>query len=243
MADANGTHDRVTVPAAPAHGQQSIRVDQIGAERQPVVVVENFSPHPERLVAEAETLRFETMGEFYPGVRARVLPSYFEGLAPVLAPVMRDVFGHSDRIGFTRALYSLVTTPPERLTLAQRIPHIDGLEEGMIAILHYLSHAEQGGTAFYRHRATGFETVDAARHPRYIAALHADFAAYGEPPPAYIRGNTPIFEQVARYGAAFNRALIYRSSLLHCADLPGEAPFPADVRAGRLTVASFLSGR
>jgi hypothetical protein len=227
---------------AHSDGQQAIRVDHIGAERQPVVVVENFSPHPERLIADAGALAFAPMGEFYPGIRARVLPSYFEGLAPVLAPVMRDVFGHSERIIFTNALYSIVTTPPEALTLAQRIPHIDGLEEGMIAILHYLSEGP-GGTAFYRHRSTGFETVDAARHPRYLEALRADFTRHGEPAPAYIHGDTMIFEQVARYDAVFNRALIYRSSLLHCADLPGGAAFPADIRSGRLTVASFLSGR
>lgn len=208
-----------------------------------MVVVENFSPHPERLIAEAEHLRFETMGEFYPGVRAPVTPAYFEGLAPVLAPVMRDVFGARERLGFSRALYSLATTPPAGLTLAQRIPHIDGVEEGMIAIIHYLAREPRGGTAFYRHRATGFETVDAARHRRYLDALRADFAAHGEPAPAYIDGDTPIFEQVARYDAVFNRALIYRSSLLHCAVLPNDGALPADVRKGRLTVASFLSAR
>jgi hypothetical protein len=228
---------------AHGEGQQSIRVDAIGSEGEPVVVVEHFSPHPERLIADAATCEFAPMGEFYPGVRARVLPSYFEGLAPVLAPVMREVFGQRDRVNFTRALYSIVTTPPEALSLAQRIPHIDGLEEGMIAILHYLSDEDFGGTAFYRHRSTGYETVDAAHHPRYIEALRADFARHGEPAPAYIQGDTPIFEQTARYDAVFNRALIYRSSLLHCADLPGDTAFPAEVRTGRLTVASFLSGR
>ena len=45
------------------------------------------------------------------------------------------------------------------------------------------------------------------------------------------------------YDAVFNRALIYRSSLLHCADLPNQAGLPVDVRTGRLTVASFLSAR
>lgn len=220
-----------------------MRVDRIGREQQPVVVIENFSPHPERLIAAAEGLQFRAMGEYYPGVRAPVTPLYFEGLAEVIAPVMRDVFGARERVGFTRALYSIATTPPAALGLAQRIPHIDGVEEGMIAILHYLSHAPFGGTAFYRHRSTGFETVDAARHRAWLDALRADFAAHGEPAPAYIDGDTPIFEQVARYDAVFNRALIYRSSLLHTALLPNDAPLPAGVRAGRLTVASFLSAR
>lgn len=220
--------------------QRSIRVDHVGAERQPVVVVENFAPDPEALIAAAETLPFAPMGEYYPGVRAPVTPAYFEGLAPVLTPVMREVFGASERIGFTRALYSIATTLPGKLTLAQRIPHIDGVAEGMIAIIHYLAHEDRGGTAFYRHRSTGFETVDAARHRHYLDALRDDFDAKGEPAPAYIAGDTAIFEQIAGYDAVFNRALIYRSSLLHCAMLPNDVALPGTVREGRLTVASFL---
>jgi hypothetical protein len=220
--------------------QRSIRVDHVGAERQPVVVVENFALDPEALIAAAETLCFAPMGEYYPGIRAPVTPAYFEGLAPVLTPVMREVFGAHARIGFTRALYSIATTLPAELTLAQRIPHIDGVAEGMIAIIHYLAREDRGGTAFYRHRSTGFETVDAARHRRYLDALGDDFVTHGEPVPAYIEGDTAIFEQIARYDAAFNRALIYRSSLLHCAVLPNDAGLPATVCEGRLTVASFL---
>lgn len=220
--------------------QRSIRVDHIGTERQPVVVVENFAPDPEGLIAAAEALHFAPMGKYYPGIRAPVTPAYFEGLAQVLTPVMREVFGAHDRIGFTRALYSIATTPPAELSLAQRIPHIDGVAEGMIAIIHYLARADHGGTAFYRHRSTGFETVDAARHRRYLDALRDDFAAQGEPAPAYIEGDTAIFEQAARYDAVFNRALIYRSSLLHCAVLPNDTVLPGTVREGRLTVASFL---
>lgn len=226
----------VTVREAPA-----IRVDRIGTELQPVVVIEQFSPDPERLVAEAASLKFEPMGEYYPGVRAPVTQAYFEGLAPVLKRVMGEVFGARSRLNVNRALYSLATTPPAELTLAQRIPHIDTVEPGRIAILHYLSHGAHEGTAFYRHRSTGYEAVDAARHRAYLDALKSDFAEHGEPAPAYIRGDTPIFEQIAAYEARFNRALIYRSSLLHCAVLPNDAPLPADPRTGRLTVASFLS--
>jgi hypothetical protein len=110
----------------------------------------------------------------------------------------------------------------------------------MIAIIHYLGHEDQGGTAFYRHRSTGFETVDAARHRRYLDTLRDDFATHGEPEPAYIEGDTALFERTAGYDAAFNRALIYRSSLLHCAMLPNHVALPGTVREGRLTVASFL---
>lgn len=236
MPDANGSH-------APTVSAPSVRVDRIGCEGEPVVVIENFSPHPDLLVAEAGQARFAAMGEYYPGVRAPVGPAYFEGLAQLLAPVMRDVFGARERLGFDRALYSIATTPPAELGLAQRIPHIDSVENGRIAIIHYLAREPFGGTAFYRHRSTGYETIDPARHRPYLDALKADFAAHGKPAPAYIEGDTPVFEEIARYDALFNRALIYRSSLLHCALLPNHAPLPADALAGRLTVASFLTVR
>ncbi|MEJ0058540.1 MAG: DUF6445 family protein [Terricaulis sp.] len=154
----------------------------IGHEHQPVAIVENFSPHPERLIDEASRLRFEVMGEFYPGVRANATPAYFEGQGPLLARVLSEFFDQKGRFE-SQALYSLATTPSDQLTLAQRIPHIDGLKPGMIAILHYLSREPFGGTAFYRHRSTGFETIDARRHPLYLERLHAGFAAHGEPPP------------------------------------------------------------
>lgn len=221
-------------------GQQSIRVEFVGAEHQPVVVVENFFPQPEQLIADAEALNFEVMGEYYPGIRAHVPHSYFDELAPLLARVLREFFGHKGRVA-RRALYSLVTTPSDQLTLPQRIPHVDGLQEGSLAILHYLSRGDYGGTAFYRHRSTGFETIDAARHPHYMEMLYADFATHGEPASGYIQGDTPIFEQIARHDAVFNRALIYRSSLLHCGQVTNGAGFPTDVRTGRLTIASFLT--
>ncbi len=221
--------------------QPSIRVDHIGDERQPVVVVENFSPWPDRLIQDAETRNFKVMGPFYPGVRAPVSAVYFEGLSAVLAPVMRDVFGAENRIAFDRALYSLATTPSDSLALAQRIPHIDGIEAGMMAMIHYLSKENQGGTAFYRHRTTGFESITADRHRHYLDSLRQDFARHGEPSAAYITGDTPIFKQTAFYEPAFNRALIYRGNVLHCAQIKNQAALSVDLSLGRLTVASFLS--
>lgn len=226
----------------PGGDRPSIRVDRVGDEGEPVVVVERFSPNPERLVEAAAMLRFAPMGPFYPGVRAPAPPAYFEGLAAVLAPVLREVFNCRERLVVDRALFSLVTTPPDQLSLAQRIPHFDDVAEGKIAVLHYLTHEGRGGTSFHRHRSTGFETVDAGRHARYLDALSADFVRHGEPAPGYIAGDTPIFEQTARFEPAWNRALIYRSRLLHCAAVTDGA-LSADVREGRLTVASFLSAR
>lgn len=221
--------------------QPSIRVDRIGREAQPVVVVENFAPRPERLLDDARAAAFVPMGPYYPGLRAPVSRVYFEGLAETLSPIMREVFGARSRLAFDRALYSMAVTPPVDLSLPQRIPHFDGTHDGLIAIIHYLAPTSHGGTAFFHHRTTGYEAITVDRHRPYLDALSEDFAREGEPPAAYIDGDTALFERTAAYDAVFNRALIYRGNLLHSARLAGAATLSTQIGIGRLTVASFLS--
>lgn len=223
--------------------QPSIRVDRIGRESHPVVVVENFAPRPERLLDDARAATFSAMGPYYPGLRAPVSNVYFEGLAETLSPIMREIFGARSRLAFDRALYSMAVTSPGDLSLPQRIPHIDGTHEGLIAIIHYLAPTSQGGTAFYRHRTTGFEAITSDRQRPYLDALNEDFAREGEPAPAYIDGDTALFERTATYEAVFNRALIYRGNLLHSARLAQSSILSPQIDIGRLTVASFLSVR
>ncbi len=204
-------------------------------------MIDGFSSDPDGFVTAAETVRFAEMGNFYPGVRAAVPPAYFASVGDLIGAALQKIFGYRSSLAVDRALYSLVTTPPDRLSLPQRIPHFDAVEDGKIAILHYLTHGDRGGTSFYRHRATGFETVDQSRHRRYLDALAADLARHGEPSPGYIDGDTALFERIGAFAPAYNRALIYRSSLLHCAALPADLALSANPRDGRLTVASFLS--
>lgn len=221
----------------------AITVEHIGAEGRPVVVIDGFAPDPERLVADAADLAYKPLGAFYPGGRAPVRPDYFDGLGPMLATIMREVFGAHERLNVDRALYSISSTPPAQLSLAQRIPHIDDVEDGRIAMVHYLTREDLGGTAFYRHRSTGFETVTTDRHRPYLEMLKADFARLGEPEPSYIDSDTPIFERIHLQAPAFNRAVIYPGNLLHCAALPNDRVLPSDPRKGRLTVAGFLTLR
>ena len=221
--------------------QCDIRVERLGYESLPIAIIDNFADEPDRLIASACEAHFEQIGEFYPGPRARAPAVYMTGVASIVAPVVSALFGVGDSLRLDRALFSIATTPPKDLTLAQRLPHIDSVNERAIAIIHYLSKNEFGGTAFYRHRATGFESVSEARHARYLDQLKSDILKFGEPSPAYIAGDTPLFEQIGRVEAKFNRAVIYRSNQLHCAILPNDALLPVAPREGRLTIASFLT--
>jgi hypothetical protein len=220
----------------------AVRIDHIGRERQPIIVIDDFVTDPASLRAKAEALDYRTMGRHYPGLRAEVAASDVEAyLAPVQS-LIAEVFGFREPAAIISAGFSIVTTRPSELTPIQRLPHFDGLEPERIALLHYLDGAERGGTAFYRHRATGYETISVDRHAVYDSALRADVARHGLPEAAYISGSTPIYEQVDRVEARPNRALIYRGHLLHCADLPPDLDFTPDPRCARLTVNTFLMG-
>lgn len=218
------------------------RVVHQGRERQPVLVIDDMLAAPELWHASAARAAFAPMGPYYPGIRAPVLAGAAAAMRAELAPLIAEAFAIDAVPPVLECFFSIVTTPPARLAPIQRLPHVDGLEPDRFAILVYLSGAEQGGTAFYRQRETGFETVDAARFPAFEAALAAGVAAHGLPAADYIRGDTPLYEQIAAYEARPNRALIYRSHALHCAAIPPDIDLPADPATGRLSINSFLFG-
>ncbi len=217
-----------------------VRIFRQGAEHQPLILIDDFAVDPDGLIEDAAMLRLEPNGPHYPGLRAPVPKGMVAKLLAPVTDLIREVFGVDAGRGRRESWYSLVTTPPDRLAPIQRLPHFDGVEADRIAILLFLGRADLGGTAFYRHRATGFETVTAERLAPYDSALRADIDRHGLPPPAYIAGDTPLYERIARHEARFNRLLIYRGHTLHCADVPPDLVLCADPREGRLTVNTFL---
>jgi hypothetical protein len=220
----------------------SLSVVEQGVEREPVVVIDHFAPEPDRFIDDAAFLAFQPIGPHYPGIRAVVAPAMLRDLLTALDPVVADIFG-GRTLEVIDAFYSVVTTPPTALAPIQRLPHFDGVERERLALLHFLSRDERTGTAFYRQRSTGFETVDADRLADYRRALDLDIKREGLPPPGYIGGDTAIFEQIAHHQGRFNRAILYRSNTLHCAAIPDDLSFSADPETGRFTVNTFLATR
>jgi len=220
----------------------NIRVDYIGREQQPVIIIDGFVRDPMALRTEAEGLSYTVMGAFYPGIRAPVSESRIRQFMAPISDLIAETFGFKGHAQLLNAAYSIVTTPPSQLTPIQRLPHYDGLDPERIALLHYLSPSEQGGTSFFRHRSTGYECVTQDRYARFADALTADVARHGLPGPGYIESDTAIYERIAHYEASVNRALIYRGYTLHCASIPADYPLSTDPRQGRLTVNTFLLG-
>jgi hypothetical protein len=211
-----------------------------GSERRPLIAIDDFWPDPDALREDAASLRMGPIGPHYPGVRALVPPRLAETMRRRIAPLLTEHFGLDPVPAVSEAYYSLVTTTPSELAPIQRLPHFDGVEPGRIAVLLFLGHGEQGGTAFYRQRSTGFESVDAARLDLFKAELQAGVQTHGMPEASYIAGDTALYECVAVQPARFNRALVYAGNTLHCAYLPPEVTLSADPLAGRLTLNLFL---
>lgn len=216
-----------------------VSIARHGAEGEAIVLIDGFVPDPHALRDDAAMLAYAPMGVHYPGIRAVVPPVVARRLTASVAPLAREAFGAA-ALDVAEAFYSLVTTDPIDLAPIQRIPHFDGVEPERLALLLYLNPDAPGGTAFYRHRSTGFETVTAPRLPAYRAALEGELARTGLPDPAYIEGDTALFEQVLRIEGRFNRAILYRGNRLHCAWLPEGTPFVAEPSSGRLTLNLFL---
>jgi hypothetical protein len=216
---------------------------RFGEEAEPVVVIDDFFPMADRLRDHAAIQAYQPIGPYFPGVRAPAPREHLAHVQDLLLDVLKAEFGYGEDAGVAESNYSLVTTRPEALQPIQRLPHYDGVDPRRIALLHYLCEPEKGGTAFYRHRATGFETVTQDRFERYKTVLEAEIAEDGPPSQRYFTGDNARFERIGAVEARQNRAALYRGVTLHSGDIPNGFGFAADAENGRLTVNSFLLPR
>jgi hypothetical protein len=217
------------------------RVDYIGNERSPVLVIENLWERPDELVEVAGSRNdYAARSLYYPGVRSPAPVDYARAVTKQLNELILNTFGLQGELTITDSTFSLVATPAENLVAFQRVPHFDSPDPNRIALLHYLCGPKYGGTSFYRHRGSGIESVTDGNRDAYIKLVNSEVKANGIPPARFIDEDTVMFERVARYDCAFNRALVYRGNLLHSVTTPPAFVPTIDPRAGRLTVNTFL---
>ncbi len=223
------------------HPAVSIQKLTIGREKAPLLVIDNLVSDADSLVDLAATKIYGGVATYYPGIRAKVPLTYQQFVLDRFGPLFSEYFDLAGaKLRFTACHFSIVTTPPEKLEYLQRIPHTDSFLGSQLAFVHYLFKADLGGTAFYRHRKTGFEVIDETRGAEYLRCLEEEKHGPLAPPPGYINGDTPLYEEVGRQQGVFNRMLTYRRSSLHSGCIAsGFVPDP-DPRTGRLSVNGFL---
>jgi len=229
------------------HPKLSISSGQVGPEREPVVFIDDVLRNPQALVEyacrEVEFIPAWSDAGGYPGVRAPAPLNYVESMVQALTPILEHAFPlDGARLSHATCHLSLVTLRPDELTPMQRIPHVDTVDPWRIAILHYLCDETFGGTAFYRHRETGLQTIGQENEALYLQARDLELE-HDPPPRGYLQGDSGCYQQTALVEARFNRVVIYRSRHLHCGRIPPGMTFSAEPAAGRLTANIFASFR
>ena len=226
-----------------APDQPEITVHRFGREREPVVVIDNFSGDVDRLLERGRSAEYQAAGASYPGLRAWAEPDFLDRRRDLMFQALQQVFGFRKGVSLEVSTFSLVTLAPEELSPLQRIPHYDHASDELVAIMFYLLGPETGGTAFYRHRRTGFETITDAREPAYDAGLGEDEREYGMPDKAYWYGDGDRYELIGEVEARPDRLVLYRGRLLHSGVIPRPDELTQDPATGRLTINMFLRGR
>ena len=216
---------------------------RFGAEQNPVVVIDDFHPDPDELRRAAIGLDYADRSTGFPGLRAPFDPNYMGPAMPGLQAVLTDVFGLSKGVILRECCASIVTVPPADLRPAQCMPHFDGADPKLMALLHYIDHPEKGGTGFYRHKATGFESVTPEREADYRAAIQTQREAGSLPSGRYMTQSGDLVEKIGSVEGRYNRMVLYRSNILHSGDINPENEFCDDPAKARLSINTFLLGR
>lgn len=217
----------------------------VGKEQEPVIVVDNLLKLPDSLIRYAESGHAfqKDVKDFYPGIRKPLSPIYAENIYSHLMETMWMVFSSklTVNIKLLSSVLSLATSRPNELRPIQSVPHFDSFVTNNIASVHYLCDSKFGGTSFYRHRATGFETMNAQRLQQYAPMLKSEVMQLNQSSFDYINGDSEIFVRTASIDAKFNRAIFYRSNILHSGNVKPESGLSENPRTGRLTANTLIS--
>jgi hypothetical protein len=230
-----------TLPAISLNREAHIDIWKIGAENQPIFVVDNALADPSVLIDYAlHNANFDAPPQksFYPGVVALVPDIYRDNVLAALFRPMVGVFGMipSTR-GKSYGFFGLTTLNHSDMSPRQRAPHVDSSRMNSFATVHYLSESSFGGTAFYRHKATGLEVVTPATNDRFNRTRQQELDAEDGTP----LDLADIYEEIAYIEPKFNRLILYRAGQLHSARLDQGAALTDDPRTGRLTANLFFN--
>ena len=213
---------------------------EFGVEKQPLLKVDSYLQDPQVLIDFAVNKNnFSPSNSFYPGIRMPLPISYLQALIHNLGPHMVNTFDIDlKKIKTASASFSIITTPTDRLSFFQTIPHFDGAEKNKLAVLHYLCDKPDTGTCFYRHKELGYDYVNDARYQGYIDYIKEQFKDKGSV--SYICDESAEFEKIATHQCVLNRLLMYKASSLHSGLITDDYDFDTNPKTGRLTIASFI---
>ena len=224
--------------------QVRVETRKFGRGGHEVLVADQFLRHPEAVRAEALKLDYTQPKLAYPGVISEPDWDYSEFLA-----ALGELWGQNIGRSAMDLRFSMVTMRGEELGPWQCMPHVDGAKA---AGLIYLNLPDQcsGGTAFFRHRASGLECIPHSLPPEKMRELERQ--GYGSVrewleailrPPArpqgYITGSNEDWEQIGLVEMKFNRLVLYSGQIFH-SGLFAEDDFGQSADQRRLTFNFFV---
>lgn len=221
--------------------QVQVRRLFIGAERQPLMIVDGTLADPQSMIdAACDAVFYQPEHTNYPGINAPLPLAYCHTVVTALRGPIEAAFGLS-RSTYLKyfGFFALATIGSAEAQPIQKIPHHDSPDPNRLALVHYLCRGEFGGTGFFRHLRTGFESVDRSREATYVAAARSELAI-GANSAGYAGPQMANYQLIGQAEAVFNRLIIYRSHVLHSALLAAE-PGSADPVTGRLTANGFIA--
>lgn len=218
-----------------------VQLQHVSQERQPLLVVDDVLADPDAMIDAAREAGFYTPEHtHYPGLNAPLPESYYRTVVTALRGPIAAAFGlSSDAYLKYFGFFALATTSVREAQPIQKIPHHDGPDPQRLAMVHYLCRGDHGGTGFFRHKATGFESVDRDREGAYVDIAQAQMTARGVGAAVYAGADMADYELIGRADCVFNRLIVYRNHVLHSA-LLGPSAGSADPGEGRLTANGFI---
>lgn len=221
-----------------------VRVTRIGRRGIAVTEIDGVFHNPEDVAALGFAQAYaEDRGNLYPGVRAATPDDFSTALRGWLTPILRraGILASDQAVNQDKSFFSVVTTASSDLLPLQRIPHFDSIDPQLLAAVIYLCDTRFSGTAFYRHRRTGFEEINAQNVSNYQLALNRDMQIHGMPDKEYTNGDSALFELIYSSELRFNSAIVYPGRVLHAARIARQFNPPESKSEWRLTLTALLS--
>jgi hypothetical protein len=224
----------------------TIESAHIGQENNKIVTCDDFLLDPSPLVEYAANAKFAAspmlrQRKGYPGVRAAMPIEVVEPMARAVEALVRAEFDVPEHLQCERPQSSLclMAVPESQLGPYQTIPHFDTSNQYFFAGLLYLCGEEHGGTGFYKHNSTGYESVLPERSDLYLDACHTELNNKTINK-RYFSESDEYYTKLGFVGAKFNRLAVYHGNLIHSGVVPSPNGLSLNPRTGRLTANVFL---
>ncbi|WP_340677328.1 DUF6445 family protein [Paraglaciecola sp.] len=224
--------------------QFSLSVRKMGEEQTPLVIIDNLMVDTQPLIQQiCQQNDFnQVQKNYYPGVRSDLNRDYVIAVLQAVYQQIGDIYQVPLELKLKplTSYYSLINKSANELVLLQRLPHFDSHKPYFFALLHYLDPSKHGNTGFFRHKPTGFESINKPRVENYLASASAFIKQHGEPEQQYMTESNEHFELYEQVEYKANRLIIYPGNLLHSSLVNPQTDIDANPATGRLTANIFI---